>query len=303
MTHFLLRFYVPILIGAIVLSLAIFSPQLVPTGPKVELEVGLLVGVLGLKVPLGTWLENAWAIRLVTAIVGISCFAFALLIDFSKYFPRRLGMDVYFDQKGIQRTLRVFSDRDLADLVPASDWEARVSRYDAEVVAGLNSLWVSRGTQDSPTLENMGRELLHAQGETVISVNRVKLLLYKVSSGKGSLELVLENRDRPVFRFRSEFYLRDTADNYLRPKFVDLFRSPNIMLRPEFKQVFQIEHGGADAPFNHRVVAVTKIRLLPTPSFSDTVYLWRDDDEKTVPVAYAIYSSKGDIPESRGTSF
>lgn len=47
------------LLGAIVLSLVVFSPQLVPTGPRVELEVGLLVGVLGIKVPLGTWLESA----------------------------------------------------------------------------------------------------------------------------------------------------------------------------------------------------------------------------------------------------
>jgi hypothetical protein len=212
-------------------------------------------------------------------------------------------MDVYFDQKGIKRTLRVFSDRDLADLIPASDWEMRVPRYDAEVVAGLNSLWLSRGTQNSPTLDNMGRELLHAQGETLLSVHRVNWLLYKISSGKGSLELLLESRDQPVFRFRSEFYLRDTADNYIRPRLIDLCRSPSIILRPEFKQVFQIEHGGADAPFNHRVAAVTRIRLLPTPSFSDTVYLWRDYDGRTVPVAYAIYSSKGETPESRGTSF
>jgi hypothetical protein len=149
----------------------------------------------------------------------------------------------------------------------------------------------------------MGRDLLHAHGETILSVQRVSWLLYKVVSGGGSLKLVLENRDRPVFRFRSEFYLRDTGDNYIRPSILELMRSPTVMLRPEFKQVFQIEHGGADAPFDHRVAAVTKLRLLPTPSFSDTLYMWRDHDGKAVPVAYAIYSSTGDVPETRGTSF
>lgn len=303
MTRFLLRFYAPMLIGAMVLALVVFSPQLVPTGPRVELEVGLLVGVLGLKVPLGTWLESAWIVRLVAAAVGLICFAFALTVDFSKYFPRRLAMDVYFDQKGIKRTLRMFSDRDLGELAPAEDWEGRIARYDSEVVTGLNTLWANRGTRDPPSLENMGRDLLHAQGETTVVVQRMAWLLYRVVSGSGSLQLALETRDRPVFRFRSEFYLRDTGDNYIRPQLLELARSPTVMLRPEFKQVFQIEQGGADAPFDHRVAALTKIRLLPTPSFSDTLYLWRDHDGKTVPVAYAIYSSTGDMPETRGTSF
>lgn len=291
------------LLGTIVLSLVIFSPQLVPTGPRVELEVGLLVGVLGIKVPLGTWLESAWIVRLIAAMVGFICFVFALGIDFSKYFPRRLGMDVYFDPEGVTRTLRMFSAQELGDLAPAEDWKDRISKYDSEVVAGLNSLWAHRGTNNPPSLENMGRDLLHAQGETTLVVQRIAWLLYKVISGSGNLQLVLESRDRPVFRFRSEFYLRDTSDNYIRPRILQLARSPTVMLQPEFKQVFKIEQGGADAPFDHRVAAVTKIRLLPTPSFSDALYLWRDHDGKTVPVAYAIYSSTGDIPETRGTSF
>ncbi len=303
MTRFLLRFYAPMLVGVIVLTLAAFSPKLVATGPRVELEVGLLVGVLGLKVPLGAWLEHEWAIRLITFTVGLTCFAFALSIDFSKHFPRRLAMDVYFDPKGIKRTLRSFSEKELADLAPPEGWENRISRYDSEVVAGLNALWANRGTQNPPSLENMGRDLLHANGETTLVVQRSAWLLYKVTGGGGYLNLVLENRDRPVFRFRSEFHLRDTGENYLRPKLLDLVSSPAVMLRPEFKQVFQIEQGGVDAPFDHRVSALTKVRLLPTPSFSDTLYLWRDHDGTNVPVAYAIYSSTGDKPENRGTSF
>ena len=303
MSRFVLRVYAPMLVGIVRLALAAFSPQIVPAGQRVDLEFGLQVGLLGLKVPLATWLENAFAIRLTIGLIGVISIAFALSIDFSRHFPRRLLMDVYFDTKGISRTLRAFSERELADLRPPADWETRVARYDAEVVAGLNSLWSSRGIADAPALENMGRDLLHAQGETTIVVQRASWLLYRVVSGKGQLLLSLENRDRPVFKFRSEFYLRDTGDNYLRPGLLDLARSPTVMLRPEFKQVFKIEQGGADAPFDHRVAAVTKVRLLPTPSFSDTLYLWRDADEALVPVAYAIYSSTGDVPETRGTSF
>lgn len=303
MARFIVRFYAPLLAGLLVLAVVAFTPNLVPTGPRVELEVGLMVGVLGLKVPLATWLDNIWTIRAIAAAVALSCFAFALSIDFSRYFPRRLAMDVYFDPKGIKRTLRTFAAAELLDVNPPADWESKIAAYDSDVVAGLNALWANRGVPNAPTLASMGRDLLHAHGETLLVVNRLGWLLYKVATGQGHLSLVLENKDRPVFRFRSEFYLRDTGDNHIRPRLRDLLRSPTVILRPEFKQIFQIEQGGADAPFDHRVVAVTKIRLLPTPSFSDTLYLWRSADESTVPVAYAIYSSTGESPETRGTSF
>lgn len=303
MGRFLLRFYGPLLLGVVILALLGLSPQFVVSGPRVELEVGLLIGVLGVKIPLATWLENIWLIRFIASLAAFSCFAYSLSIDFSRYFPRRFAMDVYFDLKGIKRTLRLFSEHELGDLKPPDNWEARISVYDSEVVDGLNGLWAKRGTQNAPLLESMGRDLLHAHGEGTLDVKRLRWLVYKVTAGSGFLQLVLENRNRPVFRFRSEYYLRDTGVNHVRPKLLELAPAPTVVLRPEFKQVFQIEQGGEDAPFDHVVVATTKVRLLPTPSFSDTIYLWRDPAGNTVPVAYAIYSSTGDIPETRSTAF
>lgn len=303
MATFFARFYGSIIFGFIAVAIAIFIPTLIPNNPKLNLEVGLSVGFVGFKMPLATWIENATIIRGFILIVGIALITYALLIDFSRYFPQRLKVDVYFDKKGISRTLRQFSEKDLKDLQPPVDWQSLIPKYDTEVVGALNALWAQRRMTNTPPVENIGREFLHAIGETHLSVQRTSLLRYRIRSGGGQMNLTIEAKNRSTFRFQSAFYLRETRANYLRPTIFELLRSPTIILRPEFKQVFQIEHGGADAPFDHVLIALTKVSLIPAPSFSDTLYIWRDDTGTYVPVGYAIYSSPGSSPEVRGTSF
>jgi hypothetical protein len=303
MTRFILRFYFPILTGVVLIALVLFSPQVVSTDSRVELEMGVSVGVLGIKVPLETWLQNAWVLQFMTVVSALSCFIYSINIDFSQYFPTRLRMDVYFDKTGLSRTLRSFSLAELGDVRPPDDWQQRIAGYDASVLNGLMTLWNSRKTEHTPFIHDMSRESLHAQGETKICISKQGWLLYKVAEGSGTLHVGLDIPSRGTFRFRSEFYLRETGVNYIRPWPLDLIRSPTVVLRPEFKQVFQIEQGGPDAPFDHVVIGLTKLRLLPTPTFSDTIYLWRDPTGESVPVAYAIYSSIGDKPETRSTAF
>lgn len=303
MTRFFSRFYAPILFGMLAIALTIFSPILIPKSQNLDLELGISVGVLGFKVPLSTWIENAVLVRVIAFAVGLAFIAFGLLIDFSRYFPERLKVDVYFDHKGIARTLRQFTSTDLKDLEPPEDWQDQIQNYDEGVVLALNTLWTQRKTSNTPPIENIGRDFLHAVGETQLVVCRTSPLRYKIIQGGGQMSLTVEARNRTTFKFQSAFYLRETRANYLRPLISELIRSPSIILRPEFKQVFQIEHGGADAPFDHVLVALTKISLVPAPSFSDTLYLWRNSNGKFIPVGYAIYSSPGVNPEVRGTSF
>ena len=285
------------------IALTIFSPILIPKSQNLDLELGISVGVLGFKIPLSTWVENSILVRIIAFAAGVFFIAFGLLIDFSKYFPQRLKVDVYFDQKGIARTLRQFTNGDLKDLEPPENWQTQIQNYDKGVVSALNSLWTQRNTSNTPPIENIGRDFLHAVGETQLLVSRTSPLRYKIVQGGGQMNLTVEARNRTTFKFQSAFYLRETRANYLRPRVSELLKSPSIILRPEFKQVFQIEHGGVDAPFDHVLVALTKISLVPAPSFSDTLHLWRNNEGKYIPVGYAIYSSPGVNPEIRGTSF
>lgn len=279
------------------------GPALHAARSRMELEMGVSVGILGFTIPLDTWLKNQWIVNATGLFAALTCIIYALAIDFSLYFPSRLKMDVYFDKKGLSRTLRLFSAAELLEIAPSPNWEQGIEGYDASVLEGLRMLWAARGSDDAPPMVEINRDSVHAQGEAKLCVSRSGWLLYKISEGSGILHIGLDIRNRNTFRFRSEFYLRESSDNYIRPRPLDLLRSPTVVLRPEFKQVFQIERGGPDAPFDHVVIGLTKLRLLPTPSFTDTIYLCRTANGETVPVAYAIYSSLGDKAETRGTSF
>lgn len=302
MIRFALRFYGPLVAAIAVMSALVLSPQ-VTAGSQLELEMGVSVGILGFTIPLETWLKNEWMVQFIALSAALSSVLYSLAIDFSSYFPSRLKMDVYFDKKGLARSLRLFSPAELSDIAPAPNWDKTIEAYDASVLEGLRALWLTRGSDDAPPMLDIRRDSVHAQGEAKLCVSRAGWLLYKITEGSGSLQVGFDIRNRNTFRFRSEFYLRESSDNYIRPRPWDLLRSPSVVLRPEFKQVFQIERGGPDAPFDHVVIGLTKLRLLPTPSFTDTVYLWRTAEGDMVPVAYAIYSSPGDKAETRGTSF
>lgn len=221
--------------------------------------------------------------------VVVACIMFAFNIDFSKYFPTALRMDVYFDVRGIERTMNLFSDQTWKDILLVENWHSLIGQYDAEVSVSLDRLWKSRGIQGTPPPEDFRRELLHARGETTFKVEKVGWLAYKIVEGDGRLEYELDVPKKPTRRFRGEFYLRDTAANHIRPSLLELMRSCSVELRPEFKQVFSIEEGGADAPFDHIVIGMTKVLLLPVPSFSNTLYLWKARNGRIVPIAYCVY--------------
>jgi len=287
--RFTLRFYAPLAVAVLLLLLMIFSPKLILNESQVKLEAGFQIGVLGIKVPLATWLEHVWVIRAVLMSVIAANLVFALTIDFSLYFPSKLRMDVYFDVRGLERTLSLFTNESGGEAFLADDWHTLVSEYDRDVSASLDGLWKKRGFQGTPTQDEYVRDLLHARGETTFKVNKIGWLVYKIVESQGLLEYELDVPKKPRRRFRGEFYLRDSVANHIRPSLRDLLRSPSVILRPEFKQVFAIEEGGADAPFDHILVGMTRVLLLPVPSFSNTLYLWKAKNGRAVPVAYCVY--------------
>lgn len=287
--RFALRFYAPLFAAIVLFLVVILSPKLVPDESLLKLEAGVQIGILGIKVPLAPWLEYRWVVRGLLIFLVVVNLLFALSIDFSKYFPPLLRMDVYFDVRGIERTLNVFSEETKKDIMLAENWESLMSQYDEEIRVSLYGLWQRRGLQGTPTPEEFRREFLHAQGETTFKVERHGWLAYKIVQSDGLLEYELDVPKKPRRRFGGESHLRDTAANYLRPSLRELLRSPSVELRPEFKQVFSIEEGGVDAPFDHIVTGMTRVALLPFLSFSNTLFVWKAQNGRAVPVAYCVY--------------
>jgi hypothetical protein len=285
--HFIIRFYGPIFVAVIFMFLTIFIPEVLKNS---HVSMGADFEVLWIfKVPLDFWFDKETTLRLLFTVGAFCSVLVSLTTDFSKFFPKQMSMDVYFDTKGIEDTLSMFGRGSLDDLPISKNWRELVSIYNTEVEKGLSVLRVTEHIPDLPALSDFPRDMIHAKGSTTFFVERVSPISYRIMGSTGQLEIGL---DVPKFGrkyFRSEFHLRETSANHIRPSFLDIFFKREIVLKPEFKQVFTTFEPSANAPFDHVVIGLTKIILIPLPEFSNSLYLWRNSDGNLVPIAYAIY--------------
>lgn len=290
---FILSFYLPLLAGIFLLLIVLLSPKFVATGSAVTVDAEVLL--LGVRVPLPLWLEKAWLLRV--AIVGAAVISLtkALTLDFSRYFPSHLHMDVYFDAKGIERNLSFFSADELNQVSLAADWKDHINRYDEAFKASLEDLWRQRNVPSPPNISDFSRFWVEARGSTSFVVRRIGLLSYRIQESSGRLDYVWAMPKQPRRSFSTAFELHETPSNHLRPSVGRLLRTPTFILKPQFKQILSAEGAGLGAPFDHLVIGLTKVCLLPYPHLTNTIYLWMLQEGKTVPVAYAVY-----IPDTPG---
>lgn len=286
------RFYIPILVSLLLISLVVFTPRVLSVSAPAALEAEIKIAIIGIKVPLASFEQSAAIAK--TSVVGIAVLllAFALNVNFSKYFPQRLKLNAYFDIPGLERTISTFSPKQIAHLQIDDDWKKHVAEYDNDVVSSLKGVWQQQGLTDPYPNDESPRNYFQCSGETIFVVEKKGFLTCKVVAAKGDLAYLADFPRRERKTFRGLFTLRDTSASYIRPNLFDLLRTPSVLIAPEFLQVFRIEawnDTGATGPFDHILVAATKITLFPVPSFGDSVYLWKATTGKWIPIAYCVY--------------
>ncbi len=288
---FVSRFYAPIAASFILLTLAIFTPKVLSQSGSQAVEAEIKLAFIGIKVPLSTFESNFYLIKLTLMILGLVLLAYAINIDFAKYFPQRLKLDAYFDPKGIARTLATFQPVDLARMNIEPNWINHLADYDSDVVTSLKRVWKALGQSDPwpDPKDESPREYFHCSGETTFVVHRKGLLTYKVVEADGQLKYSADYPRRERKDFGGVFSLRETAASYIRPKLLDLVKSPSVLIAPEFMQVFRVDSWRSEGPFDHILIAATRITLFPLPTFGDSVYLWKGPTGRWVPIAYCIY--------------
>ena len=286
---FVLAFYIPLLISGLLFYTVVVSPRFIVPSSEIEIQAG--VSVIGIEIPLAVWLKKVWILRSFLIAAGIVSLTRALTMDFAKHFPTRLRMDVYFDEKGIERNLKAFSAKELDGLSLLPDWNQHMDTYMEAVKAGLLTLWRQRRLKEMPEIGELSRDMVHARGETTFVVKRCGLLSYRIVESGGRLDYDVDVPKKPRRSFVSVFELRETSNNHLRVDLGIILKAGSILLKPEFKQIFAMETGGQHSPFDHLVVGLTKAYLIPFPHFTSTVYLWKLPTGQTVPIGYCIYGA------------
>ena len=99
------RFYIPILVSLLLLSLVVFTPRVLSVSAPAALEAEIKIAIIGIKVPLASFEQSAAIVKASVIGIALLLLAFAANVNFSKYFPQRLKLNAYFDIPGLERTI------------------------------------------------------------------------------------------------------------------------------------------------------------------------------------------------------
>jgi hypothetical protein len=157
----------------------------------------------------------------------------------------------------------------------------------------LRSIWEKDHRPDAWPASDHPRPHFTGSGYMTFQVARTGLLSYQIVEATGRLNYAIKvPRDGWTF-FPGASKLVPTIHNYLRPKLPELLRTRSILIRPAFAQVFGIaavDDSVGPQGHDHTLIAVTRVTLLPLPTFSDTLYLWRSKSGTKIPIARSVYT-------------
>ncbi len=221
----------------------------------------------------------------VLLVIGIPGFLSAYLFyDYTKFFPKNMDMEVFYDDSGIQQSLRVFSSPEMESLHIAKDDKAYRRQYfeklDAELSTALRAQRRFFSQEGS----------LHSAGTTSIVVEKTGVWQdYHVVKADGQLTNVLEAANLPSQTIYTRFEKLPTGGDYVHLTLRDLLVSRSMILRVQNKQ-FLIEYKAQEeVPFKVSVSSATKVSIFPWPRIANTVYFADFAGVGFVPVAYAVY--------------
>lgn len=131
---------------------------------------------------------------------------------------------------------------------------------------------------------------VHSKGQTSFKVQQTDgIHNYYIAESKGELSHCLERAEKPTVNFLSFFDKLPSPNDYIRPKLLDLLLKQEVVIAPRFKQILAEKNKSDGVIFDHVLVGVTKVFLVPYPRYSNTVYFIETKNHGLVPIGYAVY--------------
>ncbi|MHB1014729.1 MAG: hypothetical protein ACYC2W_05555 [Desulfurivibrionaceae bacterium] len=215
---------------------------------------------------------------------ALSLLSTYIYLDYSKFFPSHFEMEVFYDDKGIQNSLSVFTGDELNSLGYLGLNKDDVEEYYRSLDERLGQLLNYDG------FFSVRDGIVHSKGQTSFKMQQTDgIHKYYIADSKGELAHTLERPGMPTFNFLSFFEKLSSPNDYVRPKILDLISKQEVILAPRFKQILAEKKRSDGVIFDHILVGVTKVYLVPYPRYSNTVYFIETKNSGVVPIGYAVY--------------
>lgn len=243
-----------------------------------SVQLPLLIGPIGVDYVVNS--RDAAQFGLVA--MGSFFFIFPIWRNYSPFFPKRYGMQVYFDDEGIYDTLNQFSKKEQERLAIDLNWPDKKAKYLRALSDDVQTT-IGAGFRFDPT-----SGALHSHGETSFVVKKIRggVQVYRIVEAEGTLVHNWVQGGRTMV-LRSEFRLTETPANIIRAR-SELFIRGATAIAPIFRQTFWPSPTSGET-IHHRLTVVSKIWIFPYIKVGRSLYLRQSGDQPAFPVGYAIY--------------
>lgn len=269
------KLYCPFFFSVILITMLFFVNN---TGEKQQVTVNFF-NAFQYTLPL----QSSLAVKaglLVGALISLGIYFF---IDYAALFPSHLKLQVFYDPEGIDKSLQIFSKKELKELRIKHDYQEHQQHYYNDLDAELKKII------NAPCFFAVSDGHIYSKGETSFIVKKVDgIQRYMIEESKGQTDHTLERPNCLNYQFKTFFEKINSAHDHLKPTIADIFIRRCFILRPIFKQIIAENYRSDGILFHHSLYGVTKINFFPVPSISNTLYFYKNGDE-LIPIAYAIY--------------
>jgi len=269
-------------IGAVLCAVAAVLPagMLRAVGPLIKAAS---------KLPYLSWLEilhkggrsKLGLLRLAFGIAALTSFLFVGGRDYSSFFPHRFKIRVYFDDAELLKALGEFNKEELASLNLKGNWQTTRGMYFRDLNQRLDK--AKEAFRFYPTKTYGGGD-----GVIVGQMAHWGIQKYRIVEGHGNLVFANDDTRGEATTLVTAYELRDTPENFITVGFLDIYRMKPLVIMPEFNQVIK-RTMGSQKEIDHVLCTATKIKFMPYVDIGTTIYLFKQDDGRRVPIGYAIY--------------
>lgn len=222
--------------------------------------------------------------RIVCCTISLWIVPYLCNLNYAKFFPEDLQMEVFYDSAGIKKSLSEFTNDELLTFNYNKSNDQYAEIYYKDLDKKLNDLLNYNG------FFSLSDGIVHSKGETKFMVSKeTGFQNYYIEKAKGELNHILERPNYKSIEFHSFFEKLPSQNDYIRPSISDILVKHEIILKPLFKQVVAEKYKSNGIIFDHTLMGVTKVKLLPFPKFYNTVYFFAYKKNVSVPIGYAVY--------------
>ncbi|MFC2075445.1 hypothetical protein ACFLT7_00015 [candidate division KSB1 bacterium] len=222
--------------------------------------------------------------RFIWLLIAMFLMCIPAFRDYSKFFPSRYEVEVFFDNDGLIKATKQFTREELAVFNIPEDWY----RIKAHYFDSLNSAF--RRSVKLKSFFGTAGEKVYGEGELKIDAAKIAgWQKYHVADAEVTVGLYSVSQKGEKKQVLTKLAMKKTSNNYIALQFSDIYYKFVKIFEPEFNPVDRLDLKNDRIEYNSLIV-ITKLRFFPVLRLSESVIFIRDVERKRmIPVGYAIY--------------